>query len=199
MKQLVRPLVLVHGLWDNSSLFNNLVKSLQQDENYLFAPNLPHELGKTSLQELANKLDLQIKQRFGTESQLDILGYSMGGLVSRIWLEDLGGVSRCKRFFCVGSPQKGTFTAQLAPKFFFKGISQMKIGSKLISRLNRNPHFLQELECRSFYTNWDLMVFPGWRARLPCGTAETLPVITHKALITNKKSIKKLTKEILMI
>ncbi len=197
MRVLTRPLVLVHGLWDKPSLFRELLERLPNEDKNIFVPNLPHKLGKTSLVELASELDKQINLNLGSTSAIDILGFSMGGLVTRIWLQEFGGISRTKRFFTVGTPHSGTLTAQLIPAFLLKGISEMKIGSHLISRLNNEIEILQKIECISFYTKWDLMTFPGWRAKLPCGKSIPLPVLSHKELMFHPKAIKVLVSSLL--
>ena len=132
MPSLVRPLVLVHGLWNTPQLFERLLNHLNQKPSLLLAPHLPHDFGRVGIRELAKELDLQIQSRFGSEQPIDILGFSMGGLISRVWLQEFMGFKRTIRFFSIGSPHKGTLTAQLVPKSFFKGITEMKIVIYLI-------------------------------------------------------------------
>ena len=189
MKELDRPLILVHGLWDNPKIFDKLINSLEQPGDKIFTPSLPHKLGRKSIEEIALDLNQQILKRYGSSLLVDILGFSMGGLIARFWLQEFEGFKRTKRFFSLGSPQKGTLTAQLVPSFLFRGISDMKLGSSLLNRLNNNEDKLKSLNCLSFYSSWDLMVFPGWQAVLPCGRSSSLPVLTHKGLLINTKSI----------
>ncbi len=190
MSQSQRRLVLVHGLWDKPNVFKKLTTSLQGYGLEIFAPSLSHNGGRTSLKVLAESLDQKISNRFGRQCNIDILGFSMGGIVSRIWLQVLGGSHRAKRFFSIGSPHKGTFTAQLVPSFFFEGIAEMKRESKLLIDLNKDHSILKQVNCTSFYCKWDLMVFPGWQAVLPVGNQIILPVLTHKGLIQNSRSLR---------
>ncbi|MEY3756926.1 MAG: hypothetical protein RLZZ263_80, partial [Cyanobacteriota bacterium] len=39
------------------------------------------------------------------------------------------------------------------------------------------------------YCPADLMVFPGWRAYLPIGPRQALPVWTHRQLITHPRAL----------
>ena len=64
MTKLIRPLVLVHGLWDTPRLFNAFINTISQDQSVIFTPDLPHILGRTSLNKLAYELDIQINARF---------------------------------------------------------------------------------------------------------------------------------------
>ena len=192
----MRPIFLVHGLWNNPKLFEKLLKKINEDDYQLYRPHLPHEFGKTSLIRLARDLDSKIEELVGPEIEIDIVGFSMGGLISRLWLQNYNGFSRTKRFFSIGTPHFGTYTAQIIPSSFMPGIAEMKRGSSLLSQLNNDLTSLEKVECISFFTKWDLMAFPGWQAKLSIGDSYDLPVLTHKELITNSISLDILAEKI---
>ena len=196
MNLIKRPIFLVHGLWNNPKLFTKLIEKIQVDDYQLYSPHLPHKFGKTSLRELARDLDCKIKEFVGPEIDIDIVGFSMGGLISRIWLQNHNGFLRTKRFFSIGTPHLGTYTAQMIPSSFMLGIAEMKRGSSLLYELNNDVTSLAMVECISFFTKWDLMSFPGWQAKLSIGDSYRLPVMTHKELITNDVSLDILAKKI---
>ena len=191
-----RPIFLVHGLWNNPRLFEKLVKKIKEDDYELFIPHLPHKYGHTSLSRLARDLDFKIQELVSPETEIDIVGFSMGGLISRYWLQKCNGFLRTKRFFSIGSPHFGTFTAQMIPSFLMPGIAEMKRGSSFLSQLNNDLTSLGQVECTSFFTKWDLMSFPGWQAKLSIGKSYHLPVLTHKELITNSSSLDILAEKI---
>ena len=85
----VSSLVLMHGLWDTPRLFRRLIQALDQPERPSAGPHLPHGLGHVPLRELARRLDRQIRERFGDDTVIDLFGFSMGGVISRIWLQEL--------------------------------------------------------------------------------------------------------------
>ena len=191
-----RPIFLVHGLWNSPKLFEKLINKIKQDDYQLYRPHLPHKLGKTSLRNLAIDLDSKIDELVGPEREIDIVGFSMGGLICRLWLQNHNGFLRTKRFFSIGTPHFGTYTAQMMPTNFMSGIAEMKRGSNLLSELNNDLTALEKIECISFFTKWDLMSFPGWQAKLSIGESYHLPVLTHKELITNTISLDILAKKI---
>ena len=191
-----RPIFLIHGLWNNPKLFEKLIGKIKEDEFQLYRPHLPHKFGKTSLNQLARDLNSKIEKLVGPEIEIDIVGFSMGGLISRIWLQNFDGYLRTKRFFSIGTPHFGTYTAQLIPSFLMPGLAEMKRGSCLLSQLNNDLSSLQMVECTSFYTKWDLMSFPGWQSKLSIGDSYHLPVLTHKELITNVSSLDVLVEKI---
>ena len=186
---MTRPLVLVHGLWDTPQVFHRLIQRIDQPDRPLLAPHLPHGLGVVPLRELARRLDQHILQQFGRETTIDLLGFSMGGVIGRIWLQELRGAERTDRFFSVGSPQNGTLAALAVPRRLLAGVADMKPASDLLKQLNRQVGALAPVACRSYFCRWDLMVVPGWQARLPVGTARGIPVLTHQQLIAHPRSL----------
>lgn len=191
------PLVLVHGLWDTPRLFDRLQQRLANRRSPLLIPQMPIWLGRTSIQDLAAILGHRIEAAFGPNTPIDLLGFSMGGLIGRTWIQQQGGQSRTRRFISVGSPQQGTPLAQPWPRWLLAGIADMKLASPLLNELNANPASLEDVECSSFYCPSDLMVVPGWRAVLPVGPRQALPVFTHRQLMREPAAIERLAAELL--
>lgn len=191
------PLVLVHGLWDTPRLFRHLRQRLDGRRQPLLVPHLPHGLGVRALEELAALLGSHIEAAFGPEQPIDLLGFSMGGVIARTWIQLQGGRRRTRRFLSVGSPQQGTWLAQPWPGQLLAGIADMKPASPLLRRLNADPRGLAGVDCCSFYCAIDLMVVPGWRAVLPHGRCIALPVLTHQQLIHHPAALAPLVGELL--
>ena len=154
-----------------------------------FAPTLKHNYGMTSIVELTNLLNCLILEKYGLEKELDILGFSMGGIIGRCWIKKFNGYKRTRKFITVGSPHNGTLAAQLIPKYPFIGISEMKISSFLLRDLFKYNYLLKGINCISFFTYWDLMVFPGWRAYLNSGEKISLNIYKHKNLVRNPEAV----------
>ena len=192
-----RPIILIHGLWNTSAIFNNLLKRLDYYDVEYYAPTLEHYFGRISIIDLAESLDELITKKYGNEREIDILGFSMGGIIARYWINKFNGYLKTNRFISIGSPHRGTLTAQLVPKNLFKGISEMKIGSFLLKELSEYDYLLKKIECISFYTKWDLMVFPGWRANLPVGRKYSLNIYKHKNLVRNPIAIDEIVNSII--
>ena len=191
------PLVMVHGLWDTPRLFRHLQAQLGSRRQPQLVPHLPHGLGWTPLPELAEQLDQQIEAAFGSERQLDLLGFSMGGVIARIWIQLLGGWRRTRRFTSVASPHQGTLTALPWPRRFLAGVADMKPGSPLLQRLDSDLEPLQRIECTSFYCPLDLTVVPGWKAVLPVGPSHPLPGLRHDRLLAEPACLEPLVRELL--
>tara|TARA_B100000963_G_scaffold144164_1_gene125606 strand:+ start:282 stop:878 length:597 start_codon:yes stop_codon:yes gene_type:complete len=197
MESNYRPIVLIHGLWNTSDIFNSLTKKLDKYSIDYFAPTLQHDFGKVSIIDLTKLLNGLIIKNYGLETEIDLLGFSMGGIIGSYWLKYFEGNKRIRKFISIGSPHKGTLTAQIFPKFPLKGISEMKINSKLLKDLYASNDFLEDINCISFFTNWDLMVFPGWKAYLPKGNKYSLNILKHKNLMKNEYALNEIVKKII--
>jgi triacylglycerol lipase len=191
------PLVLVHGLWDTPRLFRSLQAALADRRQPLLVPHLPHGLGHTPLETLAAQLGEEIHAAFGPTRPLDLLGFSMGGVIARTWIQLLGGWRRTRRFTSVASPHRGTLTALPWPRRFLAGIADMKPGSPLLKRLDADLEPLRRIECCSFYCPADLTVVPGWKAVLPVGPRHDLPGLRHDRLLAEPASLEPLVRELL--
>jgi triacylglycerol lipase len=192
------PLVLVHGLWDTPGLFNSLLRALGERRE-VFIPYLPHGLGVVPLESLAAELGGKIEERYGPRQTLDVMGFSMGGVISRCWIQLLGGNKRVRRFTSVASPQQGTWIAQPWPGRLLASVGDMKVGSGLLTRLNAEPQALDGIECCSLYCLADVMVVPGWKAVLPVGRREVLRPLNlqHHELMAHPASVAQVAEELL--
>ena len=102
-----------------------------------------------------------------------------------------------RRFISIGSPHNGTLLSQIIPKYPFKGISEMKINSCLLRELSKYNYLLEDIQCISFFTYWDAMVFPGWRANLPYGSKISLDIFKHKNLVRDPRAVERIIEEII--
>ncbi len=191
--------MLVHGLLDSPAVFNALKRCLGDQRQPLLIPELPLRFGLTPIAEAAELLGGHIEAAFGLEQPIDLLGFSIGGVIARTWIQLLGGHRRTRRFTSVGSPQQGTLTAQPWPGRLLAGIADLKWGSPLLAQLNGDLEALAEVDCCSFYSAIDLAVLPGWRAVLPVGRIQMLPVWAHPQLLRAPQSVQQLAKELLRL
>ena len=73
----------------------------------------------------------------------------------------------------------------------------MKINSLLLRELSKSDYLLGGINCISFFTYWDLMVFPGWRASLNSGEKISLKIYKHKNLVRNPVAVDKIIDRLL--
>jgi len=187
----------VHGLLDTPEVFQKLQQEIGDRRADLLIPQLSLRLGRTPIEEAAAELAHHIEAAYPGQSPLDLLGFSMGGVIGRTWIQRLGGHRRTRRFISLGSPHQGTLTAQPWPGQIFKGLADLKWGSALLRDLNGHHEALESVDCHSFYSALDLAVLPGWSAVLPIGSRTELPVATHPQLLRDGAAIRPLAEELL--
>jgi triacylglycerol esterase/lipase EstA (alpha/beta hydrolase family) len=110
----------------------------------------------------------RVRARTGAAS-VDIVGYSAGGVIARLWAAD-GGADRIRRIVTLGSPQHGTQLADLAdgvlPGECPAGCRQLGTSSDLLRRLNSGDETPAGPTWVSLWTTQDQTVVPPDSARL---------------------------------
>jgi len=101
---------------------------------------------------------------------VDVVGYSAGGVVARIWVKEHGGASKARRVITVGSPQHGTDIAglagSLAPDQCPTACQQLQPDSAVLTELNAGDETPAGPVFVSIWTTEDTVVLPPSSARL---------------------------------
>lgn len=111
----------------------------------------------------------RVLQRTGAKS-VDVVGYSAGGVVARLWVRDHGGASQARRIVTLGSPQHGTDVAALAgsalPGACPTVCQQLAPNSSLLDALNAGDETPAGPTFVSIWTTHDDVVLPPDSASL---------------------------------
>jgi triacylglycerol lipase len=180
------PIVLVHGMWDTESVFEKLKPYLQSRGHDVYSFDMLPSNGAAPLEVLAAQLANYIDRTFGRDPAIDLLGFSMGGIVSRYYLQRLGGLDRTQRFVTVSSPHNGTTMAELA---FLPGAKQMRVGSLFLQDLNRDLDRLATLQFTSIWTPLDAIIVPAASSQLSVATNQKVLVPWHKLMVYDRRSL----------
>ncbi len=101
---------------------------------------------------------------------VDVIGYSAGGVVTRIWVDEFGGARKARRIITLGSPLHGAFIAGAAAVMVSSlcpvACKQLAPYSDLIHDLN-NSRIPSRLPWLSIWSADDKTVTPPSSARLP--------------------------------
>lgn len=187
------PVILIHGIWDTKTIFNKMSAHLSQLGWSVHSLNLLPNDGSLGLDLLAKQLAEYISERFHPEQSIDLVGYSMGGIVSRYYVQRLGGINRVQRFITISSPHNGTFTAYSLP---LPGYLHMRPDSDLLRDLNQDVTMLKRLNFTSMWTPFDAMILPANSSRMPVGKEVKLNVLLHRQMVTDSQSINALVEEL---
>lgn len=180
----VPRVVLVHGFLENGKTFEPLQKRLEKRGFTVYVPRLLHTDGRGGLDKLAEHLKEDIDAKFGTTEPISIVAFSMGGLVSRYYLQDLGGAERCRKFITISSPHNGTRAAWFYPT---KGAVQMRPGSEFLANLDATQDRLVKIPVTSYRTPMDLVILPPESSIWNRAENLEYPVLLHPLMLTSNR------------
>lgn len=173
----VGPVVVLTGYGGNTAAVAPLAQALR-DAGRTVEVLEPVGDGTGDLREQAEALDATVDGVLAATSapSVDVVGYSAGGVVARLWVAELGGAELARRVLTIGSPHHGTDVVALllqAGGPCPEGCRQLSPDSPLLQRLNIDetppgPAFV------SVWTEADRVVTPPSSARLD--GAVNLPV-----------------------
>jgi pimeloyl-ACP methyl ester carboxylesterase len=110
------PILLVHGIVDNRSIFTLLRRGLRRRGfGRVFTMNyqVVTQDVKAAARQLAACVD-QVCEQTGYE-RIHVIGHSLGGVIARYYVQRMGGDERVHTLVTLGSPHQGTRAAHLVP------------------------------------------------------------------------------------
>jgi triacylglycerol lipase len=179
--------ILVHGIKDTSRKFKTMQAAFENNGYRCITPSLMPNNASKGLEFLAIQLkDIIEAESKGIDADLCLVGFSMGGLVSRYYLQELEGYRTIKQFFSISTPHHGSLLAYLSAN---KGVKQMRPGSEFLRKLERSSDRLNKLPCYSYWTPFDLMILPA--SSSIWDKAEDIKVnsLCHPFMVTNEQII----------
>src|SRR3954451_4187507 len=157
------PILLVHGMADNRSVFTLLRRALpRRGFGHMTSMNYSILTGdvRVAAAQLAEEVEAIVAET-GYE-RIHVVGHSMGGLIARYYVTRLGGDERVHTLVSLGSPHSGTYLAYAW-------------NSRIMQQLRPGSPLMQELEqpvtgCRTrflcYWSDLDQLMFPQRTAAL---------------------------------
>lgn len=161
-----RPIVLVPGYEDNAGKLAYLAAHLRQRGAAVHTLSPQPSDGSLGIDTMAGLLATMIEETLGTEQPFDLFGFSMGGLIARYYLQQLGGAGRVREFVTLATPHQGTWTAKLVYPAR-PAVMQMAVGSSFLAALNGDLRHLAQVNFVALWTPFDLTVTPPTNSYLP--------------------------------
>lgn len=180
------PVVLVHGLTDTNAVFRTMTRYLATHGWNVYSLDLIPSNGDRPLDYLAQQLAEFVETTLPPEQSFDLVGFSMGGIVSRYYVQRLGGIDRIQRFITIASPHNGTIAAYLSQR---PGCVQMRPQSFFLNDLNRDAVMLDRINFTSIWTPMDLMIIPAGSSQLPVGKNIQVSVPLHGWMVSDSKGL----------
>lgn len=182
----LNPVVLVHGIWNTAGIFGTLGPYLEQLGWPVYALSMRPNNGDAPIEVLAEQVNSFVNECLEPNQPFDLVGFSMGGLVSRYYVQRLGGLSRVQRFITVSAPHKGTVLGYFSHRH---GVRQMRPRSSFLTALNQDSHKLHQVQFFSFWTPFDLLILPPWSSCVGIGHTQRLSVATHNQMIVDSQGL----------
>lgn len=175
--------VLVHGIFASAGVFRPMKQDLLRETKAKVA-SFTHAPGPT-IPRLARSL-ARLVERIGFGPRIHLVGHSLGGLVARWYVQELGGHRRVAQTISLGSPFGGTERAR--PFRFFVG-NDLHTTSPTLARLRARAkeHGVPHL---SIVADADAVVVPCKSAVFPSGDVHVLEGRGHNSLLFDPEAIR---------
>ena len=127
------PIILVHGLVDNRSIFTLLRRSLRR-RGFGRVITLNYSPFTQDIRMVSARLAALVEQTCAETGyeRVHVIGHSLGGVVARYYVQRLGGDERVHTLCTLGTPHSGTHAARLFPQGV---VAQLRPGSELMEEL----------------------------------------------------------------
>jgi len=160
------PVLVVPGYNGNAASVGTLAARLRAAGRLVVVVDLP-DRGTRDLRASARALGAAA-DRTGA-ARVDLVGYSAGGVVIRLWLADPARALRARRVVLLGTPNHGTELAGAAAALdpgLCGSVCQLAPGSGLLAELNRGDETPPGPRFFSIWTAFDQTVVPPATAAL---------------------------------
>ena len=175
-------IVLVHGFGDSGRRFAPLQRRLTAAGHHCYCPTLKPADARHGIADLAQKLAAYIDAQLPGAEPFAVIGFSMGCLISRYYLQQLGGAARASAFFAISGPHQGSWLAYGYPG---QGCREMRRGSAFLQQLAQSVETLTPLPLFAYRTPFDLMVLPSRSAHWPEARNRVVPSLLHRGMVSS--------------
>lgn len=180
------PVLLIHGIDDTNAIFERMASCLKNLGWSVHSLDLVPNCGAAGLEVLAEQVARYVERTFPDGQAIDLVGFSMGGIVGRYYVQRLGGIKRVQRFITISSPHQGTWSAYARLN---SGCGQMRPNSPFLLDLHQDITMLNQINFTSLWTPFDLIIIPSNSSHLPVGKSIQVPVGGHAWMVTDWRSI----------
>lgn len=157
------PILLVHGMLDNRAIFAVLIRRLRS-HGFSRVVTLNYSPITNDIRSAAEGLAAAVEElvaQTGYE-RIHIVGHSLGGLIARYYVQELGGDERVHTLVTLGTPHHGSLAAHVIPAQLGR---QLRPGSDLFEELDA-PAPGNRTRFLAFWSDIDQLVVPHDNARL---------------------------------
>jgi pimeloyl-ACP methyl ester carboxylesterase len=192
------PVLLVHGYGHNSSAWLMLRKALKR-AGFTSIHTMNYNPLVNDIPRIAEKLSDRVEMIRGLTGadKVNLVGHSLGGLVSRWYVQEMDGDLKVNTAITLSSPHKGTMAA------FVPGgrtAKECRPGSWVIRRLNERA-LPTNVRWVAFYGDADALIQPMHAGRIdvPALNARNvlIPAMGHMGMLLDGNVVNQVVEELL--
>jgi pimeloyl-ACP methyl ester carboxylesterase len=191
------PVLLVHGYAHNQSGWWALDRHLRR-AGFTSVHRLNYVPLGNGVPDLARRVARRVEEirRLTGAPRVHVVAHSLGGILLRWYVQELGGDRSVGTAITLGSPHEGTLAAYLWPE---RTAVHLRPGSRIIDRLAAGAR-PSPVRWVAFHSNADLLIRPTGAARLRAPALEATNVevkgLGHLSLLLSPKVLRAVTAQL---
>jgi triacylglycerol lipase len=154
------PVLLVHGMFGDHRAMEPLAGYLRADGfTHVDAPDLAPVDGTLGVRPLTEQLDRAARalvRRTGAR-RIDVVGYSLGAMLARYWIQRGDGQVHGRRFVSLAGPHRGVVGGMLSNAQIAR---ELRPESELLQDLERDRDPWGPVQVASFFSPLDAVIVP---------------------------------------
>ncbi|MEY2468053.1 MAG: hypothetical protein QOF21_751 [Actinomycetota bacterium] len=192
------PVLLVHGYGHNSSAWFMLRKALRR-AGFTSVHTMNYNPLLHDIPEIAEKLSNRVEMIRGLTGadKVNLVGHSLGGVVSRWYVQEMDGDLKVNTAITLSSPHKGTIAAWAPPG---RTARECRPRSSILRRLNDRA-LPTQVRWVAFYGDTDMLVQPTHFGRIdvPALNARNVlvPGMGHMGMLLDGDVVNQVVEELL--
>lgn len=190
-----RHVVLVHGIFNTGWVFRTMVQAFEQKGFRCHVIRLTPSWGGAPIEDLSAQLSQFITDRVPGGEKVSLVGFSMGALVCRYYLQYLDGIRNVTGFYSISGPHHGTVWSWF---WVGKGTGQMRINSPFLRHLKEGEGVIRDsgIPVVSYRTPYDQVIIPSTSSHWPMAENIVYPLISHQWMPHSKRVIEDIARRL---
>lgn len=159
------PVVLLHGYFHNRSGFDLMSQELR-NRGFRWVHGMNYNPIRSSVPDLAERFAVSVRDvmEVSGAKRIHVVGHSLGGVIVRWFVQELGGDEVVDACVTIGAPHHGTFPAYLG---FGPAAKDMRPNSEVVKRLEQRFRRFTTTRFVNLYSDLDVLIIPPSSAVLP--------------------------------
>lgn len=159
------PVVLVHGYFHNRSGFDFMSRELRS-RGFRWVHGMNYNPIRGDVPDLAERFAVSVRDvmEVSGSDRVHVVGHSLGGVIVRWFVQELGGDEIVDTCVTIGTPHHGTYPAYIG---FGPAARDMRPGSPVLRRLEQRFRRFTDVHFVNLYSDLDVLIIPPSSGVLP--------------------------------